>query len=61
MLICNVVLTCVIKHLRNGTHKTSGKHSIVNGFRTHHFLPIMHQTFAKKSKMFTRHTEVFNK
>ena len=43
MFICNICLTFVIKRLINGIHKTFLKHSITNGFCTHHFL-----TFAKR-------------
>ena len=43
MFIYNVFLTFIVKRLINGIHKTCLKHSITNGFRTHHFL-----TFAKR-------------
>ena len=36
-------LTFIIKRLINDTHRTFYTHSIINGFRTHHFL-----TFAKR-------------
>ena len=39
-LLCLFVmffLTFIIKRLINGINKTFGKHSIINGFRTHHF------------------------
>ena len=37
-LLC-IFLTFVIKHLINSIHKTFKKHSIINGFCTHHFYP----------------------
>ena len=43
MFIYNIFLTFIVKRLINGIHKTFLKHSITNGFRTHHFL-----TFAKR-------------
>ena len=43
MFICNMFLTFIIKLLINGTHKIFLKHSIINGFRTHHL-----STFAKR-------------
>ena len=43
MFIYNVFLTFIIERLINGIFKTFKKHSITNGFRTHHFL-----TFAKR-------------
>ena len=45
MFICNVFLTFVVKRLIKGIHKMFLKHSIINGFRTHHFL-----NFAKVFK-----------
>ena len=42
MFIHNVFLTFTIKHSINGVHIMFYKHSITNGFCTHHFL-----TFAK--------------
>ena len=37
MFVCNVSLTFIIKRLINTIHKMFSKHSIINGFHTHHF------------------------
>ena len=55
MFIYNVFLTFSVKRLTNGIFKMFLKHSITNGFRTHHFLTF--ETFPNKRlqnpKMFT--------
>ena len=56
MFVCNIFLRFIIKRLINGIHKTFLKHSIINGFRTHHFLTFakrfLYQTFAKPKNVY---------
>ena len=58
MFICNIFQIFIIKRLIKGIHKTFLKHSIINGFHTHHFLTLakhFHQKlFTGKGFILTR-------